>query len=132
MPRDPRPVNDAAYLLDMLEAARAVVRFLADKSLEQYQQDELLRSAVERKVEIIGEAARRLSAAFTDSHPAVPWRQIMGTRHVLAHDYDTVDHTIVWRIATVYVPALISQIQGLLPPPPPDPEPDTATGGGRS
>lgn len=46
----------------------------------------------------------------------------MATRHVLAHDYDVVDHTIVWRIATVYVPQLIPQIEPLLPTPPPDPE----------
>ena len=128
MPREARPANDAAYLLDMLEAALAVGRFLAGKTLEQYQQDELLRAAVERKVEIIGEAARRLSQPFTDAHPAIPWRRIMGTRHVLAHDYDTVDHTIVWRIATVYVPELVVQIEPLLPPPPPDPEPDAPAG----
>ena len=130
MPREARPANDPAHLLDMLEAARAVGRFLTGKSLEQYRRDELLRSAVERKVEIIGEAARRLSRTFTESHAAVPWRQIMGTRHVLAHDYDTVDHAIVWRIATVYVPELIVQIEPLLPPPPPDPEPDAPEGNG--
>ena len=106
MPPKARPPNDAANLLDMLEAARAVGRFLEGKTAVQYKGDDLLRSAVERKNEIIGEAARRLSPALIESHPEVPWRQIMGTRHVLAHDYDTVDHTIVWRIATVYVPAL--------------------------
>jgi len=131
MPRDPRPTNDPAYLLDMLDAARAVVRFLHGRTLEQYQQDELLRSAVERKIEVIGEAARRLSPAFTDAHPAIPWRKIMGTRHVLAHDYDTVDHTIVWRIATVYVPALLPDLERFLPPPPPDPEPDAPSDRGR-
>jgi uncharacterized protein with HEPN domain len=123
MPRERPAANDAAHLLDMLEAARAIDRFLAGKTLEQYQQDELLRAAVERKVEIIGEAARRLSNHLTDAHPGIPWRRIMGTRHILAHDYDTVDHAILWRIATTYVPELIGQIQPLLPPPPPDPEP---------
>lgn len=123
MPRD-RPVNDAAHLLDMLEAARAIGRFLAGKTLAQYQQDELLRAAVERKVEIIGEAARRLSGQLTGAHPQIARRRIMGTRHILAHDYDSVDHAILWNIATTYVPELVGQIQPLLPPPPPDPDPE--------
>jgi len=131
MPREGRRADDAAYLLDMLEAARAVGRFIASKNQSDYQADELLRSAVERKVEVIGEAARRLSRAFTDGNPTVPWRQIMGTRHVLAHDYDTVDHFIVWRIATVYVPQLITQIEPLLPPPPADPDQGEAPNGGQ-
>src|SRR5689334_21755001 len=130
MPREGRPVDDAAYLLDMLEAGRAVTRFIAGKTLSDYQADELLRSATERKIEIIGEAARRLSRPFTDANPAVPWRQIMGARHVPAHDYDTVDHSIVWRIATVYVPQLITQIELLLPPPPADPEVGRSENGG--
>lgn len=127
MRREERAGNDPAFLLDMLDAARAVGRFLAGKTQQDYREDELLRSAVERKVEIIGEVARRLSKSFTDAHPAVPWRQVMGTRHILAHDYDAVDHAILWRIATVYVPNLVVQIESFLPPPPPNPEPDNAT-----
>jgi len=131
MPREGRPADDAAYLLDMLQAAHAVGRFIAGKALSDYQADELLRSATERKIEIIGEAARRLSRAFTDANPAIPWRQIMGARHVLAHDYDTVDHSIVWRIATVYVPQLITQIEPLLPPPPANPDGGSSENGER-
>lgn len=48
----------------------------------------------------------------------------MGTRHILAHDYDVVNDDIVWRIATIYVPELLGQLAPLLPPPPPDPEPE--------
>jgi uncharacterized protein with HEPN domain len=108
----------------MLQAADAVVRYLRGKSEEDFLGDEILRDAVERRTEIIGEAARGISAAFQAAHPQIPWRKITATRHVLAHDYDRVNPKILWTIATGYVPALLEQLRLLVPPPPPDPEPD--------
>ena len=115
--------GDPARLVDMVEAAGAVGRFIAGKTRADYDADELLRSAVERQIEIIGEAARFVSKALRDQHPEVPWHKIMGTRHVLAHDYDRVNPDTVWRIATVYVPDVIVLVRPLIPPFPPDPEP---------
>jgi len=66
--------DDLAYLWDMLTAARAVVSFVQGRTLEDYLGDLLLRSAVERQVEIIGEAARRVSREFQDAHPEIPGR----------------------------------------------------------
>ena len=116
--------GDPARLLDMVQAAEAVGRFIAGKTQADYDADELLRSAVERQVEIIGEAARFVSKALRDRHPQVPWQKIMGTRHVLAHDYDRVNSSTVWRIPTVYVPELIVLVRPLIPPLPPDPLPE--------
>ena len=84
----------------------------------------MLRHAVERNLEIIGEAARRLSLSFREETPQLPWRAIMATRHILAHEYDDVDIEIVWRIVTEHVPAMIPQLRAVLPPLPPDPAPD--------
>jgi len=81
----------AAALSDMLQAAERVLRFLTDKTRPDYEREELLRHAVERNLEIIGEAARRLSPSYGDAHPEIPWRPIMATRHILAHEYDEVD-----------------------------------------
>lgn len=121
MPPDP---SDAASLHDMIKAAETVIQYVLNKTREEYEREQILRDAVERRIEIIGEAARRLSKTFQDSHPEIPWRKVMATRHVLAHDYDEVDNNIVWQIATVYVPELLQQISQLVPPPPPDPEPE--------
>ena len=122
MPREVRPRNDAtrdpAWLLDMLTAARAVQSFVAGRTLEEYESDLLLRSAVERQVEIIGEAARGLSGAFKAAHPEIPWRPIMAQRHVLAHEYGQIDNALIWQVATVHVPALVRQIEPFVPPPP--------------
>ena len=70
------PKDDRAYLWDMLTAAQAVMAFVQGKTLDDYLDDLMLRSAVERQVEILGEAARRVSPAFQDLHPEIPWRII--------------------------------------------------------
>lgn len=114
----PRNASDPASILDMLRAAEGALRYVAGKTRGDYDRDEMLRDAVERKIEIIGEAARRLSPAFRDQHPQIPWRIIMATRHILAHDYDEVDDTIVWRIMMDHLPPLVEQFKPLLPPPP--------------
>jgi uncharacterized protein with HEPN domain len=111
----PREQSDPAALLDMLQAAEGALRHIHGKTREDYEREEIVRDAAERKIEIVGEAARRLSKAFTDQHPQVPWRIIMATRHILAHDYDEIDNDIVWRILTVHLPILIEQLKPLLP-----------------
>jgi len=112
------PLNDSddAAVFDMLQAAQGVLRHTAGKTRNDYEREELLRDAVERKIEIIGEAARRVTKEFRDRHPNVPWRVIMATRHILVHDYDDVDNDIVWRIVTHHIPALIEQLEPLIPP----------------
>ena len=111
--RTPKPEDDPAYLLDMIEAAEAIGRFLNGKTFAQYQTDLLLRSAVERQLEVLGEAARRVSQHTRDRTPGIVWEKIIRTRHRISHDYDTLDHTIVWRIATEHVPALIPLLRPL-------------------
>jgi uncharacterized protein with HEPN domain len=93
-----------------------VVRFVSGRTLEEYETDELLRSAVER-LEIIGEAARRGSNEFQTLHPEIPWQGIMAQRHVLAHDYGEIKHDLIWRVATIHVPQLIATLEKLAPQP---------------
>ena len=100
----------------MLQACDRLARFIANKSAQDLIDDELLRSAVERQIEIIGEAARRVSAEYRESHPEVPWRPIIAQRHILAHEYGDVDPALIWRVATIHAPPLALQIRGLLKP----------------
>lgn len=110
------PKVDRAYLWDMLTASRAVVAFVQGKTLDDYLGDLMLRSAVERQVEVIGEAARRVSAAFQNLHPEIPWRPITAQRNVLAHDYGEIKHDRIWRVATEHIPDLIELLEPLIPP----------------
>lgn len=111
----PQGKADAAYLWDMLDAARAVAEFVTDRSLADYERSRLLRGAVERHVGIIGEAARHVSDAFRERHPEIPWRPIIAQRHVLAHDYGEILHERLWRVATIHIPEPIRLLEPLVP-----------------
>jgi uncharacterized protein with HEPN domain len=110
--------RDAGYVWDMLDAARAVRDFTAGVALDEYRNDRKLQLAVERALEIVGEAARLLSPAFKAQHAQIPWQQIIAQRHVLAHDYGEISHDRIWLVATRRIPELIGHLEALLPPPP--------------
>ena len=112
MPADDR---DPALIWDMINAARQVVAMTATLDEASYLQDQVIKLAVERAIEIIGEAARRVSSTFQGVHPEIPWRGIIAQRHVLAHDYGQIDHRRIWRIATIEAPKLIAMLEPLLP-----------------
>ncbi|MHA7812341.1 MAG: HepT-like ribonuclease domain-containing protein [Phycisphaerales bacterium] len=110
----PHKRDDIVILADMLAFAREVVEFVDGKSWEEYESDIKLRRAVERSVELIGEAARRISREFEENHPGIPWNKIIVQRHRLAHEYDVLDDGIIWSVAIKYVPELITQIKPIV------------------
>ena len=106
--------RDAAYLWDMLEAAESVLNMTRGMTLEQYRADRKTRRAVEREIEIIGEAARGVSESFCDAHAEIPWRKIIALRNILIHAYFGVDLDLVWEIITKDIPELKHEIEKLL------------------
>lgn len=111
--------RDAAYLWDMVDAARRVVDFTQGITFADYLENQMVQYAVERAIEIIGEAANRISPAFHQAHPEVPWRKIVGQRNILAHEYGDVDPSLMWDLAQKHIPALARQLEKLVPPRPP-------------
>jgi uncharacterized protein with HEPN domain len=81
--------RDDAWLLDMLLAATKARQFASSVSRERFIQDEVLQNAVMRQLQIIGEAANRVSPPSRTAHPTIPWREIVGMRNRLVHDYVT-------------------------------------------
>ena len=73
-----------------------------------------MRRAVERDLEIIGEAARHISESFRAQHPEITWRKIIGLRNILSHDYGSVDDERVFAVAQTRIPELIAQLNRLL------------------
>jgi len=112
--------RDAGYLWDMLQAARRLQEFTAGVSFEAYLESVLLQSAVERQLEILGEAARRMSEGFRQEHPEIPWSSIIGQRNVIAHQYDDIEQEQLWSVVTSGIPILIAQLEPLIPPLPPE------------
>ncbi|OHE79744.1 MAG: hypothetical protein A2107_00565 [Verrucomicrobia bacterium GWF2_62_7] len=102
-------------LLDALEACRAVEQFAQGKDFTAYQADEMLRAAVERKLEVIGEAFTKLADAEPELAERFPdFRKIVGLRNRIIHGYDTVDDEIIWDVVENKLPALRRQVEKFL------------------
>ena len=103
--------RDAAYLWDMLDAARMVEQLTSGLEFTQYSNDRRTQLAVERCLEIIGEAAAKVSALFCKAHPEIPWRQIIGQRNVLIHEYGEIKQERIWKVVAENIPQLIELLK---------------------
>jgi uncharacterized protein with HEPN domain len=92
--------NDQVYVSHILDAIRLIKEFVAGKSFKEFQNEPMRSSAVVRQLEIIGEAAKRLSLEMKEDSGSLPWSKITGMRDFLAHDYMQVDLKEVWKVAT--------------------------------
>ncbi len=108
--------DDKALLLDMIGAAEDAIRFVSDLDETESLASRLHQYAVIRAIEVIGEAASRVSADFRDRHPEVPWRDITGMRHRLVHGYADVRLDVVWVVARDRLPGSLVLLSPLLPP----------------
>lgn len=106
--------RDPAYLLDILNSSVQAVKYLENQTLEDFQQDTLRQDAVIRRIEIIGEAAGKISQELITSHPELPWREMKLMRNVLIHEYADVDTAEVWRTVKNDLPPLIEKLTGLI------------------
>lgn len=80
----------------------------------QSQADELLLVWVIHHLQIIGEAASKISPEFRSEHTGIPWHKIIGTRHILVHGYFQIDTSLVWNTVTNDLPSLKTQVETLL------------------
>jgi len=110
----PAETRDAACVQDMLKAARGSLAALRSVSMEHYQADENLRLAVERRLEILGEAARNVSQSLRERHPEIPWRGIIAQRNILIHAYAAIQDQIVWRLSETHLPTIIPALEAVL------------------
>lgn len=98
----------------MLDHATDAVRFGAGKSSQEIEDDRLLSLAIIRLLEIIGEAASRVSSEARSQHSQIPWRATINLRNRLIHGYDTVDFEVVQHIIADDLPSLIAQLRTIL------------------
>lgn len=107
--------KDAALLLDMLFAARDARAFVADLDEAAFLGSRLHQNAVIRSLEVIGEAAGKVSADTRAAHPEIPWREITAMRHRLIHGYAEVRLDLVWAVVEERLDPLIAALVPLVP-----------------
>lgn len=104
--RDP-----SLYLQDILQAATSIEAFVGEMTEEDFRGDDKTVSAVIRKLEVIGEAAKSIPPEWSRKHQEVPWRDMAGMRDRLIHGYFGVDHGLVWRTIKGRLPQILPHVR---------------------
>jgi len=105
--------SQAQYLADIDEAMTDIRSFAEERSLAEFRDDRLLRYAIERALEIIGEATAQLSDEVKAQDEHLPWREMRGLRNVVAHAYHRIDAARIWRVVTQDIPRVHERIRAL-------------------
>ena len=103
--------DDDVRLRHMLDYSREALELVKDRSRSDLDNDRVLELALVRLLEIIGEAATRVSEEGRARNPEIPWPQIIGLRNRLIHGYDSVDMDVLWEILQGDLPALILKLE---------------------
>lgn len=105
--------DDRDRLLDIIEAITKINKYAA-RGKDAFETDELIQNWIVHHLQILGEAAVRISTNFQDKHPELPWAKIIGMRNILVHDYFGIDTEIVWSVIKKDLPELEQNIKNFL------------------
>ncbi len=109
-----RQHDDTVRLRHMLDHAQEALSMASGKQKQDLRQNRMLELALVRLIEIIGEAASRVSPEGQKEYPSIPWPLIIGMRNRLIHGYDQVDHSILWDTIEFDLPPLITELEKIL------------------
>jgi uncharacterized protein with HEPN domain len=98
------------YLEDIKESIAKIQRYVQGQTHADFVNDDKTVDSVVRNLEVIGEAARSMPEDVKESHPEVPWDEIIGMRNKIAHEYFGIDHQIIWKTIQDDLPLLLKQI----------------------
>ena len=103
--------RDALLLIHMVEHARASRDAVARHGRPGFDDDVVVRMGFSHLLRVIGEAARLVPDETRARYAAVPWKQIVGMRHIIVHEYFRIDYDVVWNTATIHIPELLTALE---------------------
>lgn len=106
--------DDRVYIQHIIDNSNKAINFVKDISREDFDNDEKLRLALTHLLQIIGEAARRISPEFRANYPQIPWKEIVGMRSKVVHYYLNVDEDIVWQTIKSDLAPLVLELETIL------------------
>lgn len=109
------PKDDLVYVGHMLDKAQEALSLVHGKTRQDYDRDTVIRLALTHLIQVIGEAARRVSPSFCERCPQTPWDAIAGMRNKIVHDYMDVDEDIVWDSVVHELPLLVAELKRIVP-----------------
>jgi len=107
-------IKDKTRLLHIVEAIDNIFEFVDGKTFESYKNDKILKFAVIKNLEIIGEAAYLLTKDFKTNHQTVEWQDLIGMRHILVHGYYQIKDEIVWTTIETDLAPLKNEVLSIL------------------
>lgn len=106
--------KDLVRLRHMLDSTKAILSFIEGKNREDLDTDRLLLSGILRELEIIGEAAGKISSETQNRFPEIPWKQMIGMRNRLIHAYFDIDHAIIWKTIEEILPSFSKTLKKVI------------------
>ena len=104
----------AVYLRHIRDAIAWIEDYTRDMDEEGFRKNHMVQDAVLKQIEVIGEAAKHIPPGFTGRHPEVPWKDIVGMRDIVVHNYFGVDISATWKTVSTDIPVLKNTIDTLL------------------
>ncbi|MBW4582202.1 MAG: DUF86 domain-containing protein [Tildeniella nuda ZEHNDER 1965/U140] len=106
--------DEQVYIGHMLDTANKAIEFVQGITRDDFDNNELLRLSLTHLLQVIGEAARRVSPSFRATYPQIDWKAIVGMRSKVVHDYLNVDEDIVWDTVINELPSLVKELENIL------------------
>ena len=106
------PINeeDLALLYDIYECCVNITKVTKSITYYQYENDFIFKSTIERQLEIIGQASKKISAETQEKLPNIPWKKMIGLRNILAHDYGKILNDKIWLTSQQSIPELLAEL----------------------
>jgi uncharacterized protein with HEPN domain len=105
--------NDLSYLIDIVDCIIDINEFTDSIEYYQFEKDKMRKLAVERQLEIIGQAANKISIEVQNNLEKIPWKNIIGLRNKLAHDYGEILAERIWKISKKSLQELLKELENI-------------------